>query len=209
MDDIERRIADIADDVVGNVSDDLMQLGLGSAIAHRVARELGVVDAIKALAEPDEELLEATGRALDPGAFDRPTFEMSLAAADDREIAVRDARTVLAAAARYLGGKGDEPASVSLGPREVVSRPVTAQAVQWDGTVPRSAAILEWIRSVMPSIDHFTLSRPDPDTSCVHLLEFGHEHEPIAQVGDWILFDPQHGVRVLRPETFEREFEEA
>ena len=86
-------------------------------------------------------------------------------------------------------------------PRKYRKKPVTIEAMQWDGTPRSTADIRAWAEESSGVNVHY----PQPDTLLIETLEGGMK----ASVGDYIIRGVQGEFYPCKPDIFAATYEEA
>ena len=94
-------------------------------------------------------------------------------------------------------------------PQRFTKRPVTIEAIQWDGTQSGATPIIDWILDHDHSADYWAPGEWDHETNAAYINITTLEGNMIASRDDWIIRGVQGEFYPCKPDIFEVTYQPA
>ena len=98
---------------------------------------------------------------------------------------------------------------MTITPQRFTKRPVTIEAIQWDGTPSGATPIIGWILSHDHSADYCAPGEWDHETNAAYIRITTLEGNMLASRSDWIIRGVQGEFYPCKPDIFEATYEPA
>ena len=94
-------------------------------------------------------------------------------------------------------------------PQRFTKRPVTIEAIQWDGTASGATPIIDWILNHDHSADYWAPGEWDHETNAAYIRITTLEGNMIASPGDYVIRGVQGEFYPCKPDIFTQTYEPA